>query len=44
MSERIISGGENIYPAEIEAIFLKSQKIAEAIVIGKPILTGGNAQ
>jgi len=35
MSERIISGGENIYPAEIEAIFLKSQKIAEAIVIGR---------
>lgn len=35
MSERIISGGENIYPSEIETAFLKSKKVAEAIVVGK---------
>jgi len=30
----IISGGENIYPAEVEAILLRHQAITEACVIG----------
>ena len=34
--EMIISGGENIYPAEIENLLIESPDIAEASVIGKP--------
>jgi fatty-acyl-CoA synthase len=32
----IISGGENIYPAELEAILLEDERIAEAAVIAWP--------
>ena len=32
----IISGGENIYPAEIENLLAECQDIAEASVIGRP--------
>jgi acyl-CoA synthetase (AMP-forming)/AMP-acid ligase II len=32
----VISGGENIYPVEIEAILLKHSKIRDAAVIGAP--------
>ena len=32
----IISGGENVYPAEVEEILLKHPKIKEAAVIGTP--------
>ena len=32
----IKSGGENIYPAEIEKILLRSDRIAEASVVRKP--------
>lgn len=35
MSERIISGGETIYPGEIEAAFLSSEKVEEAVVVGR---------
>ncbi|MFH1873544.1 MAG: long-chain fatty acid--CoA ligase [Pseudomonadota bacterium] len=34
--DMIISGGENIYPAEIENLLIESPEIAEASVIGRP--------
>jgi acyl-CoA synthetase (AMP-forming)/AMP-acid ligase II len=35
-TDMIISGGENIYSAEIESVLLKHEKITEAAVIGVP--------
>lgn len=34
--DMLISGGENVYPAEIEKVLLKHEKIYEAAVIGVP--------
>jgi fatty-acyl-CoA synthase len=34
--DMIISGGENIYPAEIENIFAESPEIVECAVVGRP--------
>jgi fatty-acyl-CoA synthase len=35
-NDLIISGGENIYPAELEAILAEEARIAEAVVVGRP--------
>jgi fatty-acyl-CoA synthase len=34
--DMLISGGENVYAAEVEAIFLEHPAVAEAALIGKP--------
>ena len=38
-----VSGGENVYPAEIEAVLMENPKILEAAVIGMPDNTWGEA-
>ncbi|WP_429971803.1 o-succinylbenzoate--CoA ligase [Fructilactobacillus sp. Tb1] len=42
LSELIISGGENIYPKEIEDELIKLPEIAEAAVVGKSDSTWGS--
>jgi fatty-acyl-CoA synthase len=39
----IISGGENIYPAEVESVLLECHAIEEACVVGKPEERWGEA-
>jgi acyl-CoA synthetase (AMP-forming)/AMP-acid ligase II len=41
--DMIISGGENIYPAEIEDLLLHNPKVADAAVIGYPDPKWGEA-
>src|SRR5680860_202961 len=36
MKDMYISGGENVYPAEIEAVVIRHDKVAEVAVVGVP--------
>jgi fatty-acyl-CoA synthase len=41
LKDLIISGGENIYPAEIESVLAESPDIAEVAIVGRPDDTWG---
>jgi acyl-CoA synthetase (AMP-forming)/AMP-acid ligase II len=43
IKDMIISGGENVYPAEIEGVLMAHPKIVEAAVIGQPSETWGES-
>ena len=36
LRDMLISGGENVFPAEIEAVLLESPDVAEVAVVGRP--------
>jgi len=41
IKDMVISGGENVYPAEVEAVLYEHPAVAEAAVIGAPDATWG---
>src|SRR5437870_7152920 len=41
LKDMIISGGENIYPAEVEALIVELEEVASVAVIGVPDETWG---
>jgi long-chain acyl-CoA synthetase len=41
--DMVISGGENIYPAEVEAVLARHPAVADVAVIGQPHPTWGEA-
>jgi acyl-CoA synthetase (AMP-forming)/AMP-acid ligase II len=43
IKDMIISGGENVYPAEIESVLLAHAKVADAAVIGIPSAKWGES-
>ncbi len=43
LKDMLISGGENVYPAEIEQVLLANEKIADAGVIGIPSAKWGES-
>jgi acyl-CoA synthetase (AMP-forming)/AMP-acid ligase II len=43
LKDMIISGGENVYPAEVENVLLSHPKIADVAVIGQPSYKWGEA-
>jgi acyl-CoA synthetase (AMP-forming)/AMP-acid ligase II len=43
LKDMLISGGENVYPAEIESVLLSNEKVADAGVIGIPSAKWGES-